>query len=184
MSRTDTLGPAPAAVPAPPPQRTGRSVVYLGLASGMVLVLLVAAFVSWAARDRAGTSTAGTDAAGKVPASWARPAVDADGLAGRSGVTITRVAISGAGGLVDLRFRVVDPAKADALHDASKPPAIIDESSGLVVKNLLMDHAHTGTFKGGVTYYLVFENPGNWLHSGSRVTVLLGDAQVEHVVVR
>jgi hypothetical protein len=29
----------------------------------------------------------------------------------------------------------------------------------------------------------VFENPGNWLRHGSRVTVLLGDAQVEHVAV-
>ena len=184
MSRTDTIDPAPAAVPTPPPRRTSRSVVYLGLASGVVLVLVVAAFVSWVARDRAGTSTAGTDAAANVPASWARPVVDADGLAERSGVTITRVAISGAGGLVDLRFRVVDPGKADALHDASKPPALVDEASGLVVRNLLMDHAHSGQFKAGVTYYLVFENPGNWLHSGSKVTVLLGDAQVEHVVVR
>jgi len=34
-----------------------------------------------------------------------------------------------------------------------------------------------------VSYYLVFENPRNWVHRGSRVTVLLGDAQVEHVVV-
>jgi hypothetical protein len=184
VSRTDTLGPAPAAAPVPPPRRTSRSVVYVGLASGVVLVLLVAAVVSWAVRDRAGTSTAGTDAATNVPASWARPAVDADGLADRSGVTLTRVAITGGGGLVDLRFRVVDPNKADALHDTSKPPALVDEASGLVVKNLLMDHAHTGPFKAGVTYYLVFENPGNWLHSGSKVTVLLGDAQVEHVVVR
>jgi hypothetical protein len=29
----------------------------------------------------------------------------------------------------------------------------------------------------------VFNNPGNWIHRGSRVSVLLGNAQVEHVVV-
>jgi hypothetical protein len=183
MSRTDTVEPAPAAAPPPPRRRSSRTVVYLGLASGVVLVLLVAALVSWAGRDRGAVSPSGTDASAQVPASWARPAVDADGLVARSGVKITRVAVSGGGGLIDLRFQVADPGKADALHDASKPPALVDESSGLVVKNLLMDHAHTGPFKAGVTYYLVFENPGNWLHSGSKVTVLLGDAQVEHVVV-
>jgi hypothetical protein len=119
----------------------------------------------------------------RVPASWARPVVDADGLGEASGVEITTVAVTGGGGLVDLRFKIVDPDRANALHDASTPPAVVDEQSGLVVHDLLMNHAHSGPFKTGVTYYLVFNNPGNWVHRGGRVTVLLGDAQVEHVKV-
>jgi hypothetical protein len=119
----------------------------------------------------------------RVPASWARPVVDAGGLGEASGVEITTVAVTGGGGLVDLRFKVVDPDRADALHDESTPPAVVDEQSGLVVHDLLMNHAHSGPFKTGVTYYLVFNNPGNWVHRGGTVTVLLGDAQVEHVKV-
>ena len=96
---------------------------------------------------------------------------------------ITRVAITGGGGLLDVRYQVLEPDKANALHDPATPPALVDEASGLVVRALLMDHAHSGPYKAGVTYYYIFENPGNWVHHGSRVTVLLGDAEVEHVVV-
>jgi hypothetical protein len=122
-------------------------------------------------------------AAAPAPAAWARPAVGADDLAAASGVTITRLAVTGGGGLVDLRFRVVDPQRAHALHDPGTPPAVVDEASGLVVHDLLMNHEHTGDYQAGVTYYLVFDNPGNWVRRGARVTVLLGDAQVEHVPV-
>jgi hypothetical protein len=118
-----------------------------------------------------------------VPASWARPVVDTAGLGQASGVTITQVAVTGGGGLVDLRFRIVDPDRANALHDPGTPPAVVDEQTGLVVHELLMNHAHSGPYQTGVTYYLVFNNPGNWVHRGGRVSVLLGDAQVEHVKV-
>jgi hypothetical protein len=122
-------------------------------------------------------------AAVSAPVGWARPAVAADDLGQASGVTITRVAVTAGGGLVDLRFRVVDPDRAHALHDPATPPAVVDEGSGLVVHDLLMNHEHTGDFRAGVTYYLVFTNPGNWVRRGARVTVLLGNAQVEHVAV-
>ena len=61
----------------------------------------------------------------------------------------------------------------------------MDERTGLLVNQLLMKHGvHQGPLKLGVTYYLVFNNPGNWVRRGSMVTVLLGNAQVQHVVVR
>jgi hypothetical protein len=69
------------------------------------------------------------------------------------------------------------------VHDPATPPAIVDEHTGLVLHSLLMGHAHEGELKAAVTYYLIFENTGEWVHRGSSVTVLLGDAQVEHVVV-
>lgn len=118
-----------------------------------------------------------------LPARWQRPVVSEAGLAERSGVRIEQVALSGGGGLVDLRFQVVDSDKAAAVHDPATPAAVVDESTGLVVNALLMGHAQEAQFKRGVTYYLVFENPGNLVHRGSDVSVLLGNAQVEHVVV-
>lgn len=119
-----------------------------------------------------------------VPVAWARPAVPAAGLPGRSGVQITEVAVTGGGGLLDLRFRVLDPDKAHALHDPATPPAVVDERTGLVVDRLLMGHAHGDAFRAAATYYLIFENTANWIHRGSKVAVLLGDAEVDHVVVR
>jgi hypothetical protein len=175
MSGQATLDP-------PPPRagfRTARGVRLLGVVTGAVAVVLVTTFVLWLTRSGGHTAPQVN-----VPASWARPVVSAAGLADRSGVKITHVAVTGGGGLVDLRFQVIDPDKANALHDASTPPAVVDERTGLVVHDLLMSHSHTGAFKPGVTYYYVFNNPGNIVHRGARVVVMLGNAQVEHVVVR
>jgi hypothetical protein len=174
-----TLGPAPAQ-PASAKRRPGpRRVRLVGSLAGVVVAAAVAALALWLAQpSRSGEQAS----AARIPVAWGRPVVSPEGLVQRSGVKITQVAVSGAGGLVDLRFKVLDPAKAHALHDPRTPPAVIDERTGLVIRRLLMNHAHSGEFKQAVTYYLVFENTGDWIRRGSRVTVLLGNAQVEHVV--
>ena len=154
----------------------------LGLLTGVALV--AGAMAVWFLYSAHNAHKNQPAAAPVAAIAWGRTAVDADGLAERSGVRITQVAVTGGGGLLDLRFQVLDPNRANSLHDATTPPAVIDESSGLVVRDLLMSHAHTGKYTAGETYYLVFENPGNWIRRGSKVTVLLGKAQVEHVVVR
>jgi hypothetical protein len=110
--------------------------------------------------------------------------VTADQLVNTVGVEIVHVAVTGGGGLIDLRFRVVDPDLAGAVHDEATPPAILDQSTGLVVNSLLMGHAHTSEYQAGLTYYLIFENPGNLIQRGSVVSVLLGNAQVNDVVVK
>jgi hypothetical protein len=152
----------------------------LGILTG-VLVVLGGVFITLLLTRGSGDSV---KAENKVPVAWARPPVSASGLVESSGVKITQVAVTGDGGLVDLRFTVVDANKAAALHDPTHPPAVVDQRTGLVVKDLLMSHAHTAPFKAGVTYYLVFNNPGNWVHRGDKVAVLLGNARVENVTVR
>ena len=113
-----------------------------------------------------------------------RPVVTEDGLVEASSVRIVYVAVTGGGGLLDLRFQVVDPDKANAVHDENYPPTIVAAATGLVVNNLLMGHSHTGTFNAGQVYYLIFENPGSIIQSGDEVSVLLGNAEVDHVIVK
>jgi hypothetical protein len=110
------------------------------------------------------------------------PIVTAAGLVERSGVRVERVAVTGDGGLVDLRFLVVDADKAAAVHDL--PPLLIDERTGGVINRPWMGHAHTHGLKLGVGYYVIFENTGMLIRSGSRVTVQLGNAWLRHVRVR
>lgn len=185
MSDPVPRGPAPAAPPAsatPPAQwRLGaRRVRVLGASTGALVVLVVAGLVLWLPNRSTGDTTAPGD-----NIAWERPVAGAAGLAERSGVKLTQVAVTGAGGLIDVRYQVLDPDKANSLHGKQTPPALVDERSGLVVNELLMNHAvHKGPLKIGVTYYLVFNNPGNWVRRGGMVTVLLGNAQVQHVVVR
>ena len=149
-----------------------------GLAVGVLIAAGIGVLALWLPQRSSGEPSV------KPPPEWQRPSVSASGLAERSGVRLVRVAVTGGGGLLDLRYQVVDPNKAAAVHEARTPPAIIDEHTGLVLNRLLMGHAHHGQLKPAVSYYLVFENTGNWVRRGSEVTVLLGDAQVEHVVVK
>jgi hypothetical protein len=155
-----------------------------GALAGVVLVIAVAALAPLWSRWRSDVVARASVQEPAVPASWERPPVSAAGLVQQSGVRVVQVAVTGAGGLLDLRFQVVDPDRAAAVHDPATPPALVDESTGLVVDQLLMGHSHSGGYQTGVSYYLVFENPGNLVHRGALVSVLLGDAQVEHVVVK
>ena len=112
------------------------------------------------------------------------PVVSPAGLLERSGVRVTRLVVSGEGGLLDLRYQVVDANRAQAVHDKAYPPMLIDERSGAVINELLMGHTHSYAPKAGLTYYLIFVNKGNLVRSGSRVTVRLGDSRLAHVLVR
>jgi hypothetical protein len=154
-------------------------VVIGGFVAGVVLAAGIGALALWLPQRSSGDAK-GAD----PPAAWQRPSVSAAGLVERSGVRLVRVAVTGGGGLLDVRYQVVDPNKAVTVHEAATPPALIDQRSGLVLNRLLMGHAHEGALKPAVTYYLVFENTANWVHRGSKVTVLLGGAQVENVVVK
>jgi hypothetical protein len=165
------------------PARRGRfrlpgRVRIAGFLAGVLIAAGIGVLALWLPQRSSGQTSA------EPPPQWQRPAVSASGLAERSGVRLVRVAVTGGGGLLDLRYQVVDPSKAVAVHEAKTPPAIIDERTGLVLNRLLMGHAHHGQLKAAVSYYLIFENTGNWVRRGSEVTVLLGDAQVEHVVVK
>jgi hypothetical protein len=126
-----------------------------------------------------------SDAAPARPRAVAPPALlSRAAFEHRSGVHIVRVSVSGAGGLVDLRYQVLDPDAAASVHDAATPPQLVDERTGVLVSGLFMGHSHQGRLNRAQTYYLVFDNPGSLVHRGTRVTVQLGAARVAHVPVR
>ena len=160
----------------------------VGTVAGVVLAIVATGVSIWIASLVPITDTAAVAAEPsfdpRIAAMYQRPAVSDTGLVGVSGVRIVQVALTGGGGLIDVRFQVVDPNKADAINADATPPALVDEESGLVVNAPLMGHQGTHAYKSGLTYYIVFENPGNLVQRDGKVSVLLGNAQVEHVVVR
>jgi len=126
----------------------------------------------------------GHHAAGHAKLKALPPPVSQQGLLDAVGARVIRVTASGDGGLLDLRFQVVDADKAAALHSTKWPPALVDENSGQVIGRLLMGHAHSGTFKAGVTYFYVFEDPGGLVKRGDQVSAVLGPARVQHIPVQ
>jgi len=160
-----------------------------GIAAGILLAAGLVALGLWiipAIRGKpAQVQNPESQPTAAIPAgSWSRQVVSEDGLAERIGVRIVQVSLTGSGGLLDLRYQVLDPEKAYALHDETTPPALVESASGLVVNSLLMGHSHTGSYQPGITYFYLFENPDNLIQAGSKVNVLLGNLEVDGISVR
>ncbi len=110
--------------------------------------------------------------------------VNAAGLLDATGARVVRVTKAGDGGLIDVRYQIVDADKAGALHSVKRPPALVDEHSGTVVSRLLMGHAHGGTFHNGETYFFEFEDPAGLVQPGDPVSVVMGPVRLMHVKVQ
>jgi hypothetical protein len=158
------------------PAGLGTRARILGAATGAAIVLV--AIAAHEVPHQLGASRARAQVRANPPL------LPAAGFQRTTGVRIVRVAVSGGGGLVDLRYQVIDPDRAASLHDAGNPPEVVDERTGVVVDSLFMGHSHQGRLHAAETYYLIFDNPGNLVRRGTRVTVRLGAARVAHVPVR
>lgn len=113
------------------------------------------------------------------------PGVNAAQLLDKTGARVVRVTTAGGlGGLIDVRYQIVDANKAAALHDVKRPPALVDESTGRVIYRLLMGHSHVGVFHAGETYFFEFEDPAGLVKPGSKVSVVMGPVMLQHVRVQ
>lgn len=111
--------------------------------------------------------------------------VDVQGLAARYGIEVTLIAVTAAGGLVDFRYQVVDPDKADPIiHDVGMFPKLVVEDSGAMLAMSSLPHNHGTELKLGGNYFFLLANANSALHAGSQVTVVIGDVRLEHVVVQ
>lgn len=101
------------------------------------------------------------------------------------GIRLTNVAVTANGGVIDLRFQVVDPDKALGILDEEDFPVLIDEASGKALSKGIGHGGHgSNSFKAGRTYFMLYQNNGSLLDPGSRITVKVGPVVVEHVIVR
>ncbi len=58
-------------------------------------------------------------------------AVDVQGMAAHYGIDVSLIGVTAAGGLIELRYQVVDPDKASPIiHDPALSPALVVEDSG------------------------------------------------------
>jgi hypothetical protein len=139
------------------------------LAAGLVLLLVAGGLLAYRSNDSGSAATAGTP-------------VSAGELESKYGTRIDLVALTALGGLVQLRFTVLDKTKAETLfHVAENMPALIAEPSGKVL------HAPTGmrhhlTLLDGGSYFVLFANAGNALSAGTPVSVLIDHVKLEHLV--
>jgi hypothetical protein len=108
----------------------------------------------------------------------------------RWGVRPVSLRYSADGLVLDFRYRIVDPAKAQPLVDRRFNPYLTDEANGtrLAVPTdpkigPLRQTNRYGAPKEGRVYFVLFANPGRLVKPGSKVTVHIGDFAAAHLVV-
>jgi hypothetical protein len=115
------------------------------------------------------------------------PAADPQAIAAfeaATGLRLSHVAVIGGGGLIDVRYQVIDPDKALIVFDREQRPTIVDEATGTAASTPWMDHSHAASLRAGQSYYLVLSNPGGVIKPGRAVSVVIGDLRLEHVTVQ
>jgi hypothetical protein len=102
----------------------------------------------------------------------------------RFGVRITGLHVVARGGLIDLRYRVVDAGKAKIFgHYTETSPMIIAEESGLPVEVTIMG-LHNHRVETGRIYYILYRNTADALEPGALATIQIDDLTLEHVPVQ
>jgi len=139
--------------------------------AGLVLALL-AALAVWMIQ-----SSSGGGGGGQSPAAAEAAFIE------ETGIRILRVALVADGGMLDLRYQILDPDKAVVAHDTETPPTLVDDDSGQELKTPFHDHTNDRDFRPGLTYFELILNPQGVIRRGDSISVLMGDARLEHVVV-
>jgi hypothetical protein len=138
------------------------------LAAAVVAVALLLTWAPWRRSDvRDGTTV-----------------VDRAGLSARHGIDVNLVAVTAAGGLVELRMQVTDPDKANlVVHDPADRPILVAEDTGETLAMASPPH-HKATLELGREYFFLLANAHNALRAGAKVTVVVDDVRLEHVEVQ
>jgi hypothetical protein len=102
----------------------------------------------------------------------------------RWGIEITKVGLAAGGKALDLRYKVIDVAKATSLLYLTNFVYIYNQSNrtALIVP-FQRENQTSQKLRAGKTYFTLLPNKEERVHSGSTVTVVLGGSRVENLVV-
>jgi len=100
------------------------------------------------------------------------------------GVRFTSVDITAGGGMIQLRYQVLDSAKTAVVHDASTAPFVVDRNGKKYADPGMVGHTHIGPLKvAGSSDYILLANSGAGVHHGDLVTIKFGAYELRRVPV-
>lgn len=101
------------------------------------------------------------------------------------GLRVNLVAVTAAGGLVDLRLKILDGSKAKALlGDPNNLPAVLVPDKDITLE--LPDEAKSQEirFEDDGNYFMMFPNTANAVKPGTPVNILFGNLQLEPIAAK
>ena len=99
------------------------------------------------------------------------------------GIRITLIGVTGGGGLIDLRFKVIDRGKASLIVSPSKLPELIAVDSGYRL-TATKKMAGNVIMKSDAVSFLLYPNVRSAIKPGTLVSVVFGDVRTEPIVAQ
>jgi hypothetical protein len=103
------------------------------------------------------------------------------------GVDDLKVKYTESGEMIRFSWRVLDPAKAEALNNKQAEPALYDPQAGVKLKVPQMEKVgklrQSSTPKPGMSYWMAFSNSGRRVRTGDRVSIEIGSFHAINLVV-
>ena len=109
-------------------------------------------------------------------------------LSEKWGIELVAIRSTAEGHMVDFRYKVTDPEKAEPLFKRQTKPYLIHQESGkaLGVPNTAKVGAlrNSNMPQAGRTYWMFFGNHNRIVQKGDLVTVAIGDFQIKDLMVQ
>jgi hypothetical protein len=100
------------------------------------------------------------------------------------GVRFTSVDITAAGGMIELRYQVLDSDKTAVVHDQATAPFVVDHAGKKFADPGMVGHTHIGPLKvAGSSDFILLANAGGAVHHGDVVTIEFGKYALRGVPV-
>lgn len=97
------------------------------------------------------------------------------------GLHVNLVAVTAAGGLVDLRLKVLDGEKAKLLLADEKNFPTLFLENGVILNAPADIKSQKIEFTSGGIIFIIYPNSGNSVKPGSPVTIILGETALEPI---
>jgi hypothetical protein len=100
------------------------------------------------------------------------------------GIRFTAVGVTSGGGMIMLRYQILDSDKVLSVHDTQTAPYVLGADGFKFDAPGMQGHSHIGKKKlAGTTDYILLANSGGRLKPGMVVTIVAGSLRMSDVVV-
>jgi hypothetical protein len=105
----------------------------------------------------------------------------------RYGIDVVGVRRLASGWMLEMRYRVLDPVKATPFGNEHLRPYLLHDKTGAKLAVPSMENIgelrQSGRLKADRDYYMLFGNANQLVQSGDLVTVVVGNARIEGLIV-
>jgi hypothetical protein len=100
-------------------------------------------------------------------------------IADEWGIRFVHVAVLADGGLLEMRFQIVNPDRVALMfEDLEFVPWMIDEDTGTEIRLNNLPHSHD--IPAGLNEFIIFRNISGVVEPGDLLTLVVGELRLEH----